>query len=646
MNENLMTLQSICFEILGKNLEFYEKVYKNDKNFKLPEKISERLLLSYISNSGENGVCNEILKFILDKSCIKNFFIYPSKFENVKNYDFLNNQKFDNLEIFSNENLKSEIENFNLLVNNLKITELDLHRQDDSGKILFNISVQRSIICKEFKCPRNWNFDHLHQIIEKASDNLEEIDLRYEFDENSMIKLMNAIRKKTKLKFVTFHFPTLFLYIDSCVYPLHIKLKLIYHGLLPSAKSIAYLDLKLTPEETDTNFYYLNKLLESLTSLETLKIQLQISRGGKFVKNIFDTLITIYSKTLKCLHIKCLFRGKFHLELCRALRHFENLEEIEIIQNHVGSLRNQRLSDIWDALDSTTKSLKTINIPQYEGHFLLSTKFNIYNYDSIKRILSKCSLNKIFFKNYYFTEQGLQECLLELGKSSDKLSYISFNNCQIINRKLPILANFLKNQKHLNTFDFVEKSYIDAKDFEMLCDSLKSSKGKLSKLKLDCNEKFQVNGSQLVELIESCTNIVSLTIDFQFDDSNNFIKLLNSLERFQDDLEEISFGKNITGDNFFAFTNFLYGCSRLRHLEFGSCQFISADINNVLIRSLNSSKFTLVSLDLGLRIERDNKFFKFFKDCPNLETVKVGRTMKHAKIEKGNYSIQYVFDLY
>lgn len=603
MCEIIESLQLLCIENIGKNLNFISTSVSELINVRYPNIIAEKILVAYLRSNHVEKINENSLKFLLNHSSLKTFTIFPKKFDNIKYFDFLNSMEFDDFQISLKKSFDLRTtENFTLKVNNLKIAGFNNNENfPENHQFFSNCFVKNSLFYNELL-----NYEHdsnesivkennLYLLVKNSSEELKNIHILSScISENSFKKLMESIKEKTKLQDVFLNFSNF------------LTTRIIHDSLLPSSNTLTKLDFSFQVF-SNWDFKIGNELFKSLTSLENLHFIFNDIGPGQigFALEFFDILKNQISNTLKILTIIFHSYDVFRTPICNFLKRCQLLEEVRIEQIFPPF---RGIIEVCESLIPSAKKLEKLNI---QG--LNLTIGN--NIEKFIDLISLCSLTKLELSFYRFNKNTMEKFLKCLKNTNSQLSSIYSYYCSFDASCLELFGRYLKNFKNLQDFSFSDEN-VPEKYFNDICYGLTESCSTLKNLEFYLPVEYSIGCSGLVQLLERAKALRSF--GFMGSLKNKSISsLMEALKLCSSTLQDIDFSFFMSENH----TQNLYDlCSCCGNLERVNIGYLpkNSTFGEQFMKSLEKSKYTLCRASL-LNSKCKNMLPHSMNDFPKVE---------------------------
>lgn len=582
MKEILWRLDLLCIEVISIHIERYSLTPRKSWRHKYVKNLGERLIQASLANSRGQGIDENAYSFILNNFHIKKFKIFKKMYEKVNNFNFLNGKYFDELEIDLAGILKlqNSPEHFELNVNKLILNEVEIDNFfHENFTFLSNVYVKSNLEIFLF---------------DEESKKKEEI-------ENLLLRMLNNTSKDIENIFIFYDNPSKS-FIERSI------------DIIIERRNLKYLNIKFSNQQIKS---IISLIIVNLINKDSSKCFSSFSNMEAFDRYLksLDSIEKIIYLILEQISLEEVHKQIMYLQLLKL----NNLKELDIHMVNLNGLSNelyhlfekctalQRLSvsikpsvrhsdfNIFSALLPCAKSLKVLYLKNivFDNNSIMQ---------SFKDFMFQASLKKIKFEFVQFGESYFNKPIELLGNLENSLTSLVMTEIDYFDESKNLLPSVLPKLKKLEVFH-LGLSNIENKLLSEILISLQSLSRTLKKIHIYAqedwrdNEMFEEfdNHYHLFDFLNKCNCLTVIDICININE-DKIPQLLQILEKFQSNLEEIDLGFCWNKNYQKEFIEFLTGCPKLKKV-YGYCYLDKLTRMKKVVRSLENSRYSLESID-------------------------------------------------
>lgn len=608
----MIKLSNLCIKIIIENLELIYKISKK-RLFIIPEKISENLFKYCLLNEKSLNF-NELKFFSYKITNLNNVILTKNQYFFIESYDFLNNLNLNNLNINLKNNkmiLKNLNKNFRINVNNLKLTIENLLINEFNEKFFLNLYVNGKI---EF-IGNNFETDcHFFKILLKnSSDNLHKLFIKnIYFLNDSFNEITKIIKMKNNLiEFYVFSI-NCWNYNSSIICSTDELCK----SLISSSNSLQTLKFDLESNAVWC-LKHINLIFQYCHSLNHIEISLM----DKCLYDQIEFLNNLHKfcwKSLNILHLIIPIKNELLSDLLILLKSCKYINELNL---NIKLITIINITDIFESLKFCSNSLKKLTIViQHTTFYEQLSSYLEYDFNDF--LLNFMNLHEFSITGIKFLWKIINfENLKTLSINS-----ISLTNCNLnMEKNLLIFYEFLKSLKTVENF-FIEENSLSENGIEYILNGLNNSLINLNGITINIGKFNENDAFKLSKFLNKCINLKKFHLNSTLNINNSFNPILNSLLKFKDNLESLSFECRINEIQIRQLIIFVENCHSLKNI------YIKGDFSLLkyivdLRKSLFNSKYTLkkICFDGFFRGSNiDYHFIDSFNCFIQLEKLSIG----------------------
>lgn len=595
------SLEYLCVEIIGKNIDSISKKPYKKLYLKHRGDLGTKLIYSLISNCFYMRLDENCFQFIFDHFHVKELKINDKLCSIINNFKFLNGIHIKYLEIntgrFSID--CNEINNLNLTVDELKIDLFEgkmwvLEFLNNFSKLIINKKfIIQSLSHQLTACDKLEN-EIIHVLL-MSSDNIESVEINsIFFSQHFKIKLREILKKK-HIKYIQI--------LDIVQF---------FTSLLNSPELIILTNITQFELSINNDFDFEDgiEIFKSLQSIENLEIDCYAYKTDTVIdtdigqiEKFFSMLKIFNSKKIRYLKLVLFKQNFYNKQICSFLQNCKSLESLSLSNGY--DARND-FSFMNSSLQYSFKRLVQFQL----RYFKLQTMQCI---DFIDNIFSNSKINELHIQCANFNEEIFQKFLLILEKLKFSLRDLKFDQCSFsINDRLHL-------SKSLNVFQGLEKfslmqNILNGQDQLILCKGLQNSYKTLKHIHIWGFGELKVQSypRELFEFLQKseALNSIELNVEIPKYLLNEYI---SNLKKFCSNLKTFHINYTNYENSAKPLCIYLSMCPELEYFDcFGS--FFRDGIENPksFLKCLENSKYTLKRLPFNL-ISSKEEFLKFPK---------------------------------